>query len=247
MIVLEARNLCKTYGEEETRVEALRGVDLSASRGEMAAIMGPSGSGKSTLLSLLGAVDTPTSGQVLLEDVDLSTLDDYDRTLIRRRRVGFVFQAFNLLPILTALENVALPLELDGVAAAEARKRALDALEQVNVAHRRSHLPGMLSGGEQQRVAVARALVFQPAVLLADEPTGNLDTENGRRITGLLRRLVDEQQQTIVLVTHDPEVGRLADRIIRLRDGCVEGVDRLDGPKRPKASEPTRRVAPGGG
>ena len=186
VVVVETRDLCKTYGGGETRVEALRHVNLEISRSEIVAIMGPSGSGKSTLLSILGAVDTPSSGKVLLQGVDLANLDDTERTLIRRRWLGFIFQAFNLLPILSALENVSLPLELDGVSTAEARGRALTALEQVGMEHRRHHLPAMLSGGEQQRVAVARALVIRPRVILADEPTGNLDSANGQRITELL-------------------------------------------------------------
>jgi putative ABC transport system ATP-binding protein len=226
-MILEAKELSKTYGVGETRVEALRDVNLQISGREIVAIMGPSGSGKSTLLSLLGGVDTPSSGQVLLEGVDLSTLDDNHRTLIRRRRLGFIFQAFNLLPILTAVENVALPLELDGIPSSEAHRRALEALTQVDLAARRSHLPGMLSGGEQQRVAIARALVIQPALLLADEPTGNLDSTNGQRIMELLRNLVDEHQQTIVMVTHDMDIGRAANRVIRLRDGRVAGIDDL--------------------
>src|SRR5262245_44940004 len=171
MHVLEARQLRKSFGDGEAAVEALRGVDLGVGAGEMLAIMGRSGSGKSTLLTLLGGVDIPTSGQVLLEGTDLATLKDDDRTLIRRRRIGFVFQAFNLLPILTAEENVALPLELDGVASAVARARAAKMLELVGLSNRRSHLPGKLSGGEQQRVAIARALVIEPAIVLADEPT----------------------------------------------------------------------------
>jgi putative ABC transport system ATP-binding protein len=226
-MILEAKELSKTYGVGETRVEALRDVNLQISGREIVAIMGPSGSGKSTLLSLLGGVDTPSSGQVLLEGVDLSTLDDNHRTLIRRRRLGFIFQAFNLLPILTAVENVALPLELDGIPSSEAHRRALEALTQVDLAARRSHLPGMLSGGEQQRVAIARALVIQPALLLADEPTGNLDSTNGQRIMELLRNLVDEHQHTIVMVTHDMDIGRAANRVIRLRDGRVAGIDDL--------------------
>ena len=221
-IVLEARRLTKTYGTGAAEVHALREVDVQIQRGEMVAIMGPSGSGKSTMLSLLGAVDTPTSGQVLLEGVDLATLDDKARTLIRRRRVGFIFQSFNLLPILSSIENVSLPLELDGVDTATARKRALAALEQVGMEHRAEHLPAMMSGGEQQRVAVARALVIKPALVLADEPTGNLDTANGRRIIELLRRLVEEEQQTVVMVTHDENVGQAADRVIRMRDGRLE-------------------------
>src|SRR6266571_3484999 len=196
MYVLEARDLRKSFGEGEAAVEALRGVNLGAQAGEMLAIMGRSGSGKSTMLTLLGGVDVPTSGQVLLEGTDLASLDDDGRTLIRRR-IGFVFQAFNLLPILTAEENVALPLELDGVPPNVARERAIKTLELVGLAGRRTHLPGKMSGGEQQRVAIARALVIEPAILLADEPTGNLDSANSKRITHALRELVDQHGQTI--------------------------------------------------
>jgi putative ABC transport system ATP-binding protein len=220
--VLQTRQLRKVFGEAEAQVEALRGVDMGVRRGEMLAIMGRSGSGKSTLLTLLGGVDVPSSGQVLLDGTDLASLSDDQRTLIRRQRIGFIFQQFNLLPILTAEENVALPLELDGVSAAEARQRAAETLELVGMSPRRSHLPGKMSGGEQQRVAVARALVIKPSILLADEPTGNLDSQNGKRVTRLLRDLVDEHHQTIVLVTHDPQVASHADRIIHLSDGMVE-------------------------
>jgi putative ABC transport system ATP-binding protein len=222
MYVLEARQLRKSFGEGEAAVEALRGVDLGVAAGEMLAIMGRSGSGKSTLLTLLGGVDIPTSGQILLEGTDLATLSDDERTLIRRRRIGFVFQAFNLLPILTAEENVALPLEIDGVPTEQARERALKTLELVGLSQRRSHMPGKMSGGEQQRVAIARALVIEPAILLADEPTGNLDSSNGKRITQVLRDLVEQHGQTIILVTHDPAVAQQADRSIYLFDGQVE-------------------------
>jgi putative ABC transport system ATP-binding protein len=220
--VLETRQVRKSFGEGEAAVEALRGVDLGVVSGEMLAIMGRSGSGKSTLLTLLGGVDVPTTGQVLLENKDLASMSDDQRTLIRRRRIGFVFQAFNLLPILTAEENVSLPLELDGVSTAEARERAARSLELVGLTTRRTHLPGKLSGGEQQRVAIARALVIEPAILLADEPTGNLDTANGKRITTVLRELVDQHGQTIVMVTHDPAVAEQADRVIHLSDGRIE-------------------------
>jgi putative ABC transport system ATP-binding protein len=222
MVVLEARALTKTYGGGELRVEALRGVDLKVEQGEFLAIMGPSGSGKSTMLHLLGGVDTPTSGQVLLEGVDLASLSDDQRTIIRRKRIGFIFQSFNLLPTLSAEENVSLPLELDGVPSAVARQRAVAALDLVGMSHRRTHLPSTLSGGEQQRSAVARALVIEPALLLADEPTGNLDSANGRQVTALLRRLADERHQTIVMVTHDRNVAAHADRLMCLRDGLVE-------------------------
>ncbi|NLF67642.1 MAG: ABC transporter ATP-binding protein [Candidatus Anammoximicrobium sp.] len=221
MPVIEAAGLKKTYHTGEVDVEVLRGVDLEVERGEFVAIMGPSGSGKSTLLHLLGGIDVPTSGRVMLDGEDLSNLGDDGRTLLRRRRLGFIFQTFNLLPTLTAEENVALPLELDGVPSSEARQRARTMLDQVGMTHRRQHVPGKLSGGEQQRVGVARALAIEPLVLLADEPTGNLDSANGRQVTALLRGLVDELQQTIVMVTHDAAVAASADRLVQLRDGLV--------------------------
>lgn len=222
MHVLETRGLTKVYGSGEVSVHALSGIDLGVAKGEFVAIMGPSGSGKSTLLHILGGVDVPTSGQVLLEGVDLASLDDDQRTLIRRERMGFIFQSFNLLPAFTAEENVALPLELSGMAPDEARDQAVENLKLVGMSHRRKHVPSTLSGGEQQRVAIARALVVEPAVLLADEPTGNLDSAKGQEVTALLRRLVDERQQTIVMVTHDAQVAAHADRLVRLRDGVVE-------------------------
>lgn len=222
MDVLETRNLTKQFGTGEVRVDALRGVDICIKQSEFVAIMGPSGSGKSTLLTLLGGIDVPTSGQVLLEGTDLATLSDDARTLMRRRRIGFVFQAFNLLPTLTAEENVSIPMELDGVSAKEASQRALKALELVEMSKRRHHIPSKLSGGEQQRVAIARALAIEPALLLADEPTGNLDSRQTQLVTNLLRQLVDEHGQTIVTVTHDDEVGAAARRVILLRDGVIE-------------------------
>ena len=222
MNVIETRGLTKAYGSDETRVDALRGIDLRVQHGEFLAIMGPSGSGKSTLLHILGGVETPTSGQALLEGTDMATLDDDERTLIRRTRIGFIFQSFNLLPAFTAEENVSLPLDLSGMSAVESRRRALDSLNLVGVAHRRNHIPGALSGGEQQRVAIARALTIRPAILLADEPTGNLDSMNGQQVTTLMRKLVDEEKQTIVMVTHDAGVAAQADRLVRLRDGLIE-------------------------
>jgi len=223
MYIIETRDLTKAYGkEEEVRVHALRGVDLQVEEGELLAIMGPSGSGKSTLLHILGGVELSTSGQVLLEGVDLASLSDDERTILRRERMGFIFQSFNLLPAFTAEENVALPLELGGIPSAEARRQALDMLKIVDMSHRRQHIPSTLSGGEQQRVAVARALVMEPALLLADEPTGNLDSTNGQQVTNLLRELADKHHQTIVMVTHDSEVASHADRLVRLRDGLIE-------------------------
>lgn len=221
MCIVEARGVTKTYGSGETCVEAVRGVDLQVKKGEFLAIMGRSGSGKSTLLSILGGIETPSTGNVLLEGVDLASLRDDARTIMRRRRIGFVFQLFNLVPILTALENVALPLELDGVSTHTARERASAMLDVVNLSARKNHMPGMMSGGEQQRVAVARALVIGPAILLADEPTGNLDSSNGERLMTLFRRLVDEEQQSLVMVTHDSAVADQADRVVHLRDGLV--------------------------
>jgi putative ABC transport system ATP-binding protein len=213
------RNVTKSYGSGGAQVLALSDIDLQVARGEFVAVMGPSGSGKSTLLHLMGALDVPTSGTILLGEDDLAALDDDRLTLLRRRRIGFVFQAFNLIDVLTAEENVALPLELDGQASAFTR--AVDALDLVGLAKRRRHLAGHLSGGEQQRVAIARALVTNPLVLLADEPTGNLDSSHGDQVMTLLRSLADDRGQTIVMVTHDAGHAALSDRLIHLRDGRI--------------------------
>lgn len=222
MDVIDARSLTKTYGTDEVRVEALRGVDLRVRKGEFLAIMGPSGSGKSTLLNILGGIETPSTGQILLEGADMAQMNDDQRTLIRRRRIGFIFQKINLLPTLAADENVALPLILDGVDSKEAEKRSHEMLDLVGLSHRRHHPPGKMSGGEQQRVAIARALVIRPALVLADEPTGSLDSVNGQIVIQLLRKLVDVQHQTIVMVTHDSEIASHADAIVHVRDGQLE-------------------------
>jgi putative ABC transport system ATP-binding protein len=222
MYVLEAVGVGRTYGSGDLRVEALRDVNLTVEQGTFVAVGGPSGSGKTTLLHVLGGVEPPTSGRVLLEGRDIAAMDDDQRTLLRRQRIGFVFQMFNLMPSLSAEENVALPLELGGSGAKEIRARAREKLDLVGMSQRTAHKAGDLSGGEQQRVAIARALVIEPAVLLADEPTGNLDSANGRQVIALLRKLVDRSGQTIVIVSHDQEVAGQADRIVRLRDGQVE-------------------------
>jgi putative ABC transport system ATP-binding protein len=220
--VLEARAVTKTFGEGPAQVQVLHGIDLSIPAGRFTAIVGPSGSGKSTLLHLLSGVEQPTSGQILLEEQDLAMLSDDERALIRRRRLGLVFQQFNLLPTLSAAENVTLPLLLDGVSMAESAERGEQALALVGLEHRATHRPSQLSGGEQQRVAVARALVIRPAVVLADEPTGSLDSETGRQVVQLLRDLVSQQGQTIVMITHDRDIAAQADSRIYVRDGHIE-------------------------
>ena len=227
MHVIEARELVKTYGDGEAEVHALSGVDLAVEHGEFVAIMGPSGSGKSTLLNLLAGIEAPSSGRVLLDGTDLAEMDDRRRTLVRRRRIGLVFQSFNLLPAFTAEENVGMPLLLDGVGEAELRRRCRNMLDVVGLAHRLGHVPGTLSGGEQQRVAVARAMIIEPVLLLADEPTGNLDTASGRQITALLRQVVDQRKQTVVMVTHDPAV---ADRATALC-ACATAASKTARPK----------------
>jgi putative ABC transport system ATP-binding protein len=227
MSIIEAVGVTKSFYIGELHVDAVRGIDLAVEQGELLAIVGPSGSGKSTLLNLLGAIETPTSGHVLLEGTDMATLNDTERTLLRRRRIGFIFQAFNLLPTLTAIENVALPLELDGMGEAEARERAYGALELVDLTKRHDHVPSMMSGGEQQRVAVARALVIQPAIVLADEPTGNLDSVNSAAVMRLLRDLVETRGHTVIIVTHDNDIAAQADRTVHVRDGKLEDSDVL--------------------
>jgi putative ABC transport system ATP-binding protein len=221
-IVVRTVGLTRRYKMGDAFVDALRGVDLTISRGEFVALAGPSGSGKSTVLNLIGGLDRPTSGQVWINGIELSASDERTLTRHRRQHVGFVFQSFNLLPRLTAEENVALPLMFSGVPEKERRARARALLEQVGLGARLTHRPTQLSGGEQQRVAIARALVGQPALLLADEPTGNLDTAIGAEIMALLKELNQEEGLTLMVVTHDPEVATFADRIVRLRDGRIQ-------------------------
>jgi ABC-type lipoprotein export system ATPase subunit len=220
--IYETRGLQRSYGSVEAPVQALRGVNLKIHKGELVAIIGRSGSGKSTLLHLLAGIDLPTAGQILLEGKDLAAMNDYERTLLRRTRIGFIFQAYYLLPNLTAEENVAMPLRLGGTPKAEALRRAADKLERVGLGSRRTHLPSKMSGGEQQRTAIARALIIEPLVLLADEPTGNLDSENAASVLALILSLARERRTTVVLVTHDLDLTRSASRVIRLSDGRVE-------------------------
>jgi putative ABC transport system ATP-binding protein len=218
--VLDVRAVTKTYGMGETLVHALRGLSLTAHRGEYVAIMGSSGSGKSTLMNILGCLDIPTSGQYHLDGVDVSRLTDRQLALVRNRRIGFVFQAFNLIPRTSALSNVELPLAYAGMRGAERRRRAMAALDMVGLADRARHEPNQLSGGQQQRVAVARALVTAPALVLADEPTGNLDTQSSAEVLAVLDRL-NRSGRTIVLITHEADVAAHARRLIRLVDGQI--------------------------
>ena len=229
MTLIRTQALTKTYGDGGHPVRALHNVSLELAEGEFLAVMGPSGSGKSTLLYLLGGLDRPTSGTVRLRDTDLNALDDQALSRLRRQELGFVFQFFNLLPVLAARENVAMPLILDGVKRPQALERADAALAKVGLAERAGHRPAELSGGEQQRVALARALVTDPVVILADEPTGNLDSQSGDEVVALLRRAVDDWGRTIVMVTHDPRCAAHADRIVFLRDGEVVDENRLKG------------------
>jgi putative ABC transport system ATP-binding protein len=219
--VIHAQGLVKVFGTGESTLRALGGVDLDVPAGQFLAIMGPSGSGKSTLLNILGGIETPTEGDIFLDGVNLATQCEHALTLLRRRRIGFIFQSFNLLPIFTAKENVAFPLTLDGLSPSEAQTRALRMLDQLGLGARAQSFPGNLSGGEQQRVAIARALVIDPTLLLADEPTGNLDSATTTDIVALLRRLATEMRKTLIVVTHDPWIAEQADRVVILRDGCI--------------------------
>ena len=221
-VVVRAVGLARRYKMGGTFVDALQGANLTLTRGEFVALVGPSGSGKSTVLNLIGGLDRPTSGEVWIDGTELGSSDERTLTRHRRQHVGFVFQSFNLLSRLTAEENVALPLMFSGVPEKERRARARALLQRVGLGARLTHRPTQLSGGEQQRVAIARALVAQPALLLADEPTGNLDTATGAEIMGLLKELNQEQGLTLLVVTHDTEVAAFADRVVRLRDGQVE-------------------------
>jgi len=221
MNIIQTENLTKIYGKGSTAVTALDHVNLQVKQGEFVAVMGPSGCGKSTLLHLLGGLDQPSEGQVLIEGTPLAEMSDDHLTELRRRKIGFIFQFFNLIPVLNAAENAALPITLDGVKQADARARASEWLERFGLSDRMNNRPDQLSGGQQQRVAVARALVAGPALILADEPTGNLDTRAGDEIANLLRDVSKKYNRTVIMVTHDPRIAAYADRIIFLKDGKV--------------------------
>ena len=229
MSLVKAENLTKIYGTGEAAVTALDHVRLTVEAGEFVAIMGPSGCGKSTLLHLLGGLDRPTEGTVSIDGQELTSLTDTALAELRRRRIGFVFQFYNLLPVLNATENAALPLLLDGVRAGAANGRGAEWLRKVGLPDRAKHRPSQLSGGQQQRVSIARALVADPALVLADEPTGNLDTRSSDEIAGLLRKVADEWGRAVVIVTHDPRIAAYADRIVFLKDGTVVDETKLTG------------------
>jgi putative ABC transport system ATP-binding protein len=229
MSLVKAENLTKIYGTGEAAVTALDHVGLAVDAGEFVAIMGPSGCGKSTLLHLLGGLDRPTEGSVSIDGQELTGLHDAALAELRRRKIGFVFQFYNLLPVLSATENASLPLLLDGVRPAAANGRGLEWLQKVGLPDRAKHLPSQLSGGQQQRVSIARALVASPSLVLADEPTGNLDTHSSDEIAALLRKVADEWGRAVVMVTHDPRIAAYADRIVFLKDGTIVDEKKLAG------------------
>ncbi len=224
MKLLEIQKLCKTYGSGETAVQALKNVSFSVQRGEYVAIVGESGSGKSTLLNMIGALDTPTSGKVLIDGRDTFSMKDKKRTIFRRRNIGFIFQAFNLIPELTVEQNIIFPLLLDY------QKPDWNYLEELlavlNLNERRNHLPSQLSGGQQQRVAIGRALITRPSLILADEPTGNLDTQNSREVIALLKGTSKKYEQTIIMITHNRSIAQTADRVLQVSDGILSDLGR---------------------
>ena len=219
--IVRATGIHKTYDTGKVQVNALRGVDLSVGRGEMVAIMGPSGCGKTTMLNCLSGLDDVDAGNVVIDGVVLHELPDDERSDYRARNMGFVFQLYNLLPVLSSVENVEMPLLLSGIGATEARRRSMDMLARVGLDDRANHLPSELSGGQRQRVTIARALVNQPSIIWADEPTGDLDSETTNEIMDLIIELNRANQQSFILVTHSEEVGRMAHRIVRMRDGAI--------------------------
>jgi putative ABC transport system ATP-binding protein len=220
---MQATGVWKLYASGTSTVEAVRGVDVTLKVGEMVAIMGPSGCGKTTLLNVLSGIDVPSAGEVFVDGKPLFGVSDNERTTMRSNYLGFIFQDFNLLPVLSAVENVELPLLLLGVGASEARLRAMQALTDVGLAERSQHRPAELSGGQQQRVAVARAVVHRPAVILCDEPTGNLDSKTSEEVLALLKRINEEHQTTFLIVTHDAGIAELCDRVLQMEDGLIIG------------------------
>jgi putative ABC transport system ATP-binding protein len=226
-MLLEVKSLKKIYQRGDQVVSALRGIDLTIKEGQFVSIMGPSGSGKSTLLHLMGGLDRPSSGKVILNGEAIDQMNDDELSLFRRKRLGFIFQFFNLLPTLSAVENVALPRLLDGEPLKTIRPKAKELLEMMGLGNRTEHKPDQLSGGEMQRVAIARALIADPLFILADEPTGNLDSKSGEAILKLLRTMTDQMGKTIVMVTHDPKAAQTGHRLIRLRDGNLESDESL--------------------
>jgi putative ABC transport system ATP-binding protein len=219
MNILEIKDLCKVYGKGETRVDALKNVSFEVEKGEFVAIVGPSGSGKSTLLHILGGVDTPTSGVVNIAGTNIGKLNETKLAIFRRRHIGLIYQFYNLIPILTVEENLTLPILLDGKK--PDKKLLEDIIEKLGIKNRLKHLPNQLSGGQQQRVSIGRALMNHPALLLADEPTGNLDSENSKEIIALLRKFNRENNQTVIIITHDERIALAADRVITIEDGMI--------------------------
>ncbi len=217
----------RVYRLGSIEVQALRGISFYVNEGEMLCIMGPSGSGKTTLLNIMGTLDKPTKGRVYIEGKDITKLGDRELTNLRLRKIGFVFQFYNLIPVLTAFENVELPMIFAGVSRKERKRRAVYLLELVGLGNRMNHRPDELSGGEQQRVAIARALANRPKIILADEPTGELDTENGKKIMNIFRKIVDEERVSVIIATHDPIVSEFSDRIIRIRDGIIVSDEKI--------------------
>jgi putative ABC transport system ATP-binding protein len=242
MSIISTQNLTKVFGSGATAVTALDHVNLSVNAGEFVAIMGPSGCGKSTLLHLIGGLDRASEGQVVVDGEPLAEMSDDRITEMRRRKIGFVFQFFNLIPVLSAVENAALPVTLDGVKPSEAQEKGAEWLRRFGLGERLGARPDQLSGGQQQRVAIARALAAEPALILADEPTGNLDTRSGDEIAGLLRDVARKYGRTVVMVTHDPRIAAYADRIVFLKDGKIVDETRLERKNEPNAAAVAQKI-----